>query len=132
MSNTRQVLLKQRNALLEKLRPLDPGTVGEIDALNLSLDGLIASPSDDTYARYGNSAIEGIRAYLEKMQFTRSEDAIVTALINGGWLRGNPTNADNIRASIKYHLKNTRLGQLKRFPSGRVGMGEWTDDHDYS
>lgn len=130
MSNTRQFFQGQRATIIERLRVREPELVRELEAVDLALQRLgEGSTPPNAYTRYG-SASAAIRAHLERIKRTEDPLVIAQAVVDGGYQDGNPNVLTNLKNSVLYHVKHPNTKQLKKFPSGRVGLFDWTREFD--
>ncbi len=132
MPKSHDIFLSQRRRVLEQLRDREPDLVRELEVIDQAIAALDhkSSSDDATYTPY-KSAIQAIVAYLEKRQRTDGPDDIVQAIVAGGWLKGHPNAMKNAKNSIIYHVqRSTITKEIKKFPSGRIGLYSWPNSYD--
>jgi hypothetical protein len=135
-STTRHLLERQRASIRGKLREIEPNLMRELESVELALGNLGAEPQSDKYAKY-KFGTDAIMAYLEETQHTATGEVIASAVVNGGWLRGNKRAKSNLLQAIFFSAINNpdKKKQIRRFGGGEtpesaeIGLYHWDDSY---
>lgn len=116
MSETIEYLERQRAAVIDKLRGVAPQLIVELEVWDRAIRDLSsASPIQSEKYLIHKSAINAIIDFLQETGKPATPGDIAKAVLDGGWLKGDPRRRANVYDSIRFHVKNHDAGKLKLF-----------------